>query len=104
MLENSEGRAVDPVPFAVLTAVSFLLCYSFLPVYLLSLGVRVPIAVAVATGVFVALTAGAYSRLVANARPELRAEVPPATRLQRIFYGGLILAAVFLLLTLAATV
>ena len=104
MLRDSEGRTVDPVPFFVVTGALFLMCYSFLPVYFLSFGVQVLSAVVVTTGVFVALTVGAYSRLVANVRPGLREEVPSAMRLQRIFYGGLVLASVLLLLTLFAPV
>ena len=102
MLRNSEGQTVDPVPFSVVTGALFLLCYSFLPVYFLSFGVQVLSAVVVTTVVFVVLTVGAYSRLVASVRPELREEVPSAMRLQRIFYGGLILAGVLLFLTLFA--
>ena len=104
MLRNSEGQTVDPVPFFVVTGALFLMCYSFLPVYFLSFGVQVLSAVVVTTGVFVTLTVGAYSRLVANVRPELREEVPSTMRLQRIFYGGLVLAGVLLLLTLFAPV
>jgi len=100
MLRNSEGQTVDPVPFFVVTGALFLVCFSFLPVYFLSFGVQAPLAVVVTTGVFVALTVSAYSRLVVNVRPERRAEVPSAVRLQRLFYGGLILAGVLLFLTL----
>lgn len=103
MFENSEGQRVDPVPFVVVTGAGFLMCYSFLPVYLLSFGVRVPLAVVLTTGVFLALTAGAYRRLVADVRPALRTEVPSGARLQRIFYGALVVAGVFLLLTLLTT-
>ena len=104
MFENSEGQRVDPVPFAVVTGAAFLLCYSFLPVYFLSLGVRVPAAIVVTTGVFLALTAGAYRRLVTNVRPNLREVVPSGARRGRILYGALVVAGVFLLLTLLTTV
>jgi hypothetical protein len=100
VLRNSEGQAVDPVPFIVVTGMSFLGCYSFFPVYWLSLGFQIPVALGVTTGIFLALAAGAYYRLVWNARPEVRTEVSPGLRLEYIFYGALVVTGVFLLLTL----
>lgn len=100
MLQNSEGQAVDPVPFIVVTGMSFLGCYSFFPVYCLSLGFRIPVALGVTTGIFLALATAAYYRLVWNARPEVRKEVSPGLRLEHIFYGALVVTGVFLLLTL----
>lgn len=100
MLRNSEGQAVDPVPFIVVTGMAFLGCYSFFPVYCLSLGLQVPVALGVTTGIFLALAAGAYYRLVWNARPEVRTEVSPGLRLEHIFYGALVVTGVFLLLTI----
>jgi hypothetical protein len=104
MLRNRAGRAVDPVPFLVVTGLSFLGCYSFFPVYCLSFGLSVSAAVAVTTAVFLALAGGAYYRLVWTARPEVRSEVSPGLRLEYIFYGALAVAGVFALLTLFTVV
>lgn len=91
---------MDPVPFLVVTGLSFLGCYSFFPVYFLTLGAQVPLAIVVTTGIFLALAAAAYNRLVRKARPELRGEVSPDLRLQQIFYRALVVTGVFMLLTL----
>jgi hypothetical protein len=99
VLRNSEGTSVDPVPFIVVTGLSFMGCYSFFPVYFLSFGLSVPVAVVVTTGIFGALAAGAYSRLVWNARPEIRDEVPAGLRLETFIYYALAAAGVLLLLT-----
>ena len=91
---------MDPVPFIVVTGLAFLGCYSFFPVYCLSLGLQAPVAVGVTTTIFVALAAAAYYRLVWTARPDVRSEVSPQLRLEHIFYGALVVTGVFLLLTL----
>lgn len=100
MFQNSEGDPVDPVPFVVVTAMSFLVCYSFFPVYFISFGVRLPVAIALTTGIFLALAVGAYSRLVRSVRPEIKQEVPAEVRLQKIFYYAIIVTGIFFLLTL----
>jgi len=102
MLRNSDGTAVDPVPFVVVTGMAFLGCYSFFPVYFVTLGLSAPIALVVTTGLFAALAVVAYSRLVWRARPEVRQEVSADLRLQTIFYYALAVTAVFLVLTLVA--
>jgi hypothetical protein len=100
VLQNSEGERVDPVPFVVVTGMAFLVCYSFFPVYFLSFGVRLPVAIALTTGIFLALAVAAYSRLVRTVRPEIKQEVPAEVRLQKIFYYAIIVTGVFFLLTL----
>ncbi|MFC7058189.1 hypothetical protein [Halovenus salina] len=76
MVQNSEGEPVDPVPFVVVTGMFFLVCYSFFPVYFLSLGVGLPAGLALTTSIFLALAAGAYNRLVRSFRPEVRRRSP----------------------------
>lgn len=100
MLGNSDGDSVDPVPFLVVTGLSFLGAYSFFPVYFLTLGLSVQTALAAATGIFLTLAAAAYSRLVWNARPEATQEVDPGLRLEQIFYYAVVVTGLFLLLTL----
>jgi len=100
VLQNSEGERVDPVPFIVVTGMSFLVCYSFFPVYFLSFGVELPVAIALTTAIFLALAVVAYSRLVRSVRPEIKQEVPAEVRLQKIFYYAIIVTGIFFFLTL----
>lgn len=100
MVQNNEGDPVDPVPFVVVTGMSFLVCYSFFPVYFLSFGLQLPVAIAITTGIFTTLAVCAYSRLVRSVRPEIKKEVPAEIRLQKIFYYAIIFTGIFFLLTL----
>lgn len=95
MARNREGVEVDPVPFLVVTAFAFLLCFSFGPPYGRALGLAWAHAVAASAGVFLLATAAAYHRLVWTARPELRAEIPAGDRLRLLLYAAV---AVYLLL------
>jgi hypothetical protein len=101
VFRTRDGEAVDPVPYLVVTALAFLGCVSFLPVYLRSLGVALPTALGVAGVVFVGLATAAYYRMVWTARPALRGEVPPGHRLRRVLYAALVVVAVLVGLTLA---
>jgi hypothetical protein len=100
VLRNRDGRRVDPVPFVVVTGLAFLGCYSFLPVYCVSLGLSPSVAVGVTTAVFLPLAGGAYYRLVWTTRPAVRGEVSPGLRLEHIFYAALAVTGLLLLLTL----
>jgi amino acid transporter len=97
---SSEEEAVDRVPFVVVTGMAFLVCYSFFPVYLVSLGLSTALAVVVTTGVFLPLAAVAYNRFVRDARPGVRREVPAGLRLESLVYHAIVVAGLFLLLTL----
>lgn len=99
-LRNRSGTPVDPVPFLVVAALAFLLCYSCGPVYLLSYGLGLPSALAVTTVVFVGTLAGAYHRLVWTVRPELRGEIPATLRLRNILLAVLVVAGLVALLSL----
>jgi hypothetical protein len=101
VFRNREGTRVDPVPYLVVTGLAFLGCFSFLPVYLRSLGVGLPLALAGSGAVFASLAAVAYHRMVWTARPALRGEVPPGRRLRRVLYAALVVVAVLVGLTLA---
>jgi ABC-type nickel/cobalt efflux system permease component RcnA len=100
VFRNREGTHVDPVPFLVVSGLSFLGSLSFVPVYCLTLGLSMPVSVGAGVAVFLCLAAAAYHRMVWDARPELRGEVPPEVRLQRLVYGVLVVVGVLLLLTL----
>lgn len=99
-LTNARGQPVDPVPFLVVATLAFLVSFSYGPIYLMELGLPLPAALAVSTGVFLSLSALAYYRLVWDTRPELRGEVPAERRLRAIVYAALVLAALLGLLTL----
>jgi len=100
VVRNRDGSRVDPVPYLVVTGLAFLGCFSFLPVYLRSLGVGLPASVAVAAAAFVGLAGVAYYRMVWTARPDLRGELPPGRRLQRLLYAALVVVGVLTALTL----
>lgn len=98
--ENRLGTPVDPVPFVVVTAMGFLFCYSFGPVYLMEFGAGLGGGIGYSTMVFLAFAWVAYYRLVWTAQPDLRGEVPAHLRLRRLVLGGLVAAGVLALLSL----
>lgn len=83
-LRNARGDPVDPVPFLVVSAMAFAVCYSYGPIYFVELGLALRESLLVTTGAFLASTAGAYHRMVRTARPDLRGEVPAAQRFRRL--------------------
>jgi hypothetical protein len=99
--ENRVGTPVDPVPFIVVAAMGFLLCYSYGPVYLMEFGAELGGALGYSTMVFLAYLGVAYYRLVWTARPDLRSEIPVGLRLRRLMLSGLVVAGLFALLSLA---
>lgn len=100
MFRNRDGTPVDPVPFFVVVALTFLVTFSFGPIYAVAVGFSFPVGFALCAIVFVAVSLGAYVRLVWQARPALRAEIPPHQRLTRLLYAALGLALVLILLVL----
>jgi hypothetical protein len=99
-LTNARGRPVDPVPFLVVVALAFLVSFSYGPIYLMELGLSLPSALAVSTGVFLSLSGLAYYRLVWDTRSELRGEVPAERRLRAIVYAALVVVSLLGLLAL----
>lgn len=99
-LTNRHGTPVDPVPFLVVSSLSFLVSFSYGTVYLLALGLSLPVALVV-SGLFFACIAGAaYHQMVLTARPELRGEIPPEKRLRGLVYAVVIGLALLALLSL----
>lgn len=97
---NKHGTPVDPVPFLVVSALAFLVSYSYFPAYFMALGASLPLALAGATALCVASIVGAFHRYLWTARPELRAEIPAHVRLRRLAYGVLLGLCVIVLLAL----
>lgn len=97
---NHEGTHVDPVPFLVSASFGVLLVFSYGPPYLLTLGVPLPMALAICGGITALVAAGAYHRYVWTYDPERAAVVPPGDRIERLFYGALILVCLLALLAL----
>jgi hypothetical protein len=93
-LPNSRGSPVDPVPFVVVTGLTFMILFSFGPLYGQALGAPLDVTLAVATVLFVAITAVSYYRQVWMARPELDSELPAGVRAERLFYLMLILGVI----------
>lgn len=86
-LRNARGDRVDPVPWLVVTAMAFLLCYAFVPIGLAEFGASPPIALGFTTALFLAVAAVAFDQLIWRARPDLREEIPSGLRLQRYILG-----------------
>jgi hypothetical protein len=99
-LRNREGRPVDPVPFLVVAAIVFAVCYSFGPMYFVAFGVGLPWAIAGSSAAFLAGTGVAYHRLVRTAYPEVRGEVSAGSRLGRMLLIGVLAVAGLALLSL----
>ncbi|MFC7018303.1 MULTISPECIES: hypothetical protein [Haloarcula] len=99
-VRNSQGRAVDPVPFLVVATTGVLLSYVFFPAYLLSFGASLSVALAGATAIATLVSIAAFHRYCWSVRPELRREVPSQQRFKRLVYGMGMLAGVLLLLAL----
>jgi len=100
VLRNREGTAVDAVPFIVTCGSTFLLLYSFLPLYLQALGLRMTLALGATTLVYGGVLVGAYYRQVYRVVPERRASVPAELRFRRLVYLMVITIALIVLLSL----
>ena len=99
-LHNRDGTPVDAVPFVVTTGSMFLLLYSFIPLYLHALGIRLAGALAITSVIYGAATAAAYARQVYRAEPGRRSQVPAQIRFQRLVYLMFITAGLIFLLAL----
>ena len=99
---NDQGHAIDPVPFLVVVAMGFLVCYSYFPITLIEIGLSLAGALTVATAGFFGGAGLAYYWLVWRARPQLRGEIPLAHRIQRMLYGALGVISVMALFALIA--
>ena len=100
MFRNRHGTAVDPVPFLVVAAMAFLMCFSVGPIYGLSFGLTLELALAASATCWLVGVAASYHRLVWTVRPELAAHAPPSARLERIGVGVLVFVLFLLLLSL----
>ena len=98
-LRNSEGTPVDPVPFYVVSAMTFLVCFSFGPLYGAALGASIRQAAACSAVVFAGVTAGAYHRLIRQARPD-SPPTPAHLRIRHLVYVTAALVGVLVLLAL----
>jgi hypothetical protein len=102
-LTNRHGMLVDPVPFLVVSSLAFLVSFSYGPIYLLALGLSLPVALAVSGVLFVCATGAAYhqmDQMVLTTRPALRGEIPPERRLRRLVYAVVVGLALVVLLSL----
>ena len=98
-LRNSDGAPVDPVPFYVVAATAFLICFSFGPIYGMALGAPIELAVVGSGAAFLGATLLAYVRLVRGFVPE-GVRAPAEDRLRTLFYVGAAFAALLILLAL----
>ncbi len=103
-LRNRDGVPVDAVPFVVTTGSVFLLLYSFVPLYLHALGIRLAGALAITSVLYGAATMVAYARQVHRADPERLHRVPAELRFRRLVYLMFITVAVVVLLAMPLVV
>ncbi len=89
--QNRHGTPVDPVPFFVVTAMAFLLIFSFGPGYLMAVGLDLVGAIVISGSSFTYVMLGAWHEMVWTSRPDLREEVPGTVRMQRLIYAAMIL-------------
>ena len=99
---NRRGTPIDPVPFVVVTGLSCMLLLSFGPLYGLAFGLSLSNALAVSVALSVLATATAFYRQIWTATP--RAEVPIELRIERLFYGALAVAVLFVAVTLSLVI
>jgi hypothetical protein len=99
-LRNRDGAAVDAVPFLVVASMAVLVCFSFGPVYFITLGLAGPAVFALPTVACVAAVAVAYHPPVYTVRPEVRGEVDPGQRLEGLFYAAAVGTAILVALSL----
>ncbi len=100
MFRNRRGTAVDPVPFLVVSAAAFLISFSVGPVYAISFGLTLELALACSGACWLAGVAASYHRLVWTVRPGLSANAPASARIERIGLGVVAFALLLLLLSL----
>lgn len=99
VLRNSDGVAVDPVPFLVVSVLGFAVSFAVGPLYVMALGASLTIGLVVAVATTLATALAAYHRYIWTERPALRSEIPAEERFQRLLYG---VAAGFLLVAVLA--
>lgn len=100
VLRNRDGRPVDAVPFVVTAGSAFLLLYSFVPLYLHALGIRLAGSLAITSLVYGLATMVAYTRQVLRVNPDRRRWVPAGVRFRRLVYVMLVSVGVVVLLAL----
>lgn len=99
-LRNRDGTVLDPVPFLVAASTAFVICFAWGPLYFLTLGYGLELAVGASTAVFVILVAVAYYRLVWTYDPAHRDAVPGPVRLKRIIFASFVGIALLVALLL----
>lgn len=99
-LHNADGRAVDPVPFLVVSLSASLVILSYGPIYFRTWGLSLDTAVAVSGLLSLAGVCCCYYRYIWTYRPDAVAEVPVASRVARLGYGMVIFTLVLFALAL----
>ncbi|WP_181691097.1 hypothetical protein [Natronomonas sp. LN261] len=97
-LSNRDGTPIDPVPFAVVGGLAFMLLLSVGPLYGLAYGLSLPVSLAVSTVLYAVVAVGAFYRQVWDAHP--RRETPVRMRAEQLFHGALAFAVVLVAVTL----
>lgn len=94
-VRNRDGTPIDPVPFLVVALLAITIAVSWGPVYLLELGVDLPVAVGISVALAGAAVVVAYHRFVWTSNPTVREEIPAHVRFRKLVYaivaGGVVL-------------
>ncbi len=97
-LSNRRGVPIDPVPFIVVTGLGCMLLLSFGPLYGQAFGLSLSSALLVSITLSAVVTVGAFYWEVWDGTPA--AETPVELRAERLYYGTLAFAVIFVVLTL----
>ncbi|MGQ3330000.1 hypothetical protein [Halorubrum sp. FL23] len=99
-VHNRHGNRVDPVPFLVTAGIAFTFALSFGPIYGLSYGFTLPASLALSTLAFAVAAGIAYHQLVRRAPALDAGPLPPAPRIERLFYAAAAVGVLLVALTL----
>jgi len=97
-LRNRDGAPIDPVPFAVVVGLAFMLIVSLGPLYGQAYGLPLWVGLLVSGCVFLVVAALAYHWTVRTARAA-DVDVPAALQAEQLLYVALILGLVICGLT-----
>lgn len=97
-LSNRGGSPIDPVPFLVVTGLGCMMLLSLGPLYGQAFGLPLSIALPLSITLSVLFTVAAFYWQVWKATP--LKETPVEVRAERLYYGGLAFAVIFIGLTI----
>lgn len=101
---NRNGDPIDPVPFVVSVGLSFMLSFTFGPIYALSYGLSLTWGLAASAVAFALLIGVSYLQLVRSAPALDAGPLPPGPRFERLLYAAVGLGVLLVGLTVPLVV